>query len=341
MSNYRAKRYDVAKIAGVSEATVSFVFSGKRYVSPKLTSKVKEAAEKLDYQPDSIARSMVTKSTDTIAVLTSDIASPLQMEVIKSIQEEAIKKGYFVNVCGGIDHFEKYIDNFITRRIDGIFLSVNADLVTDEYIKKLVNKGISVIITSTREIDDERICGIKLDFESGMNQIIDYLISLGHTKIAYLSNFDDNYPADERLKSFRSTITKKIGNIEPLVQCNKPPYDSTIETGIKLAEELLKTTEDFTALVCSNDLMAMGAMSVLESKGFLIPQDISVIGIDDIMFSKAYNPPLTTLSHNAKEYGKKIFEILHDNIMNKTVVQKIVIEPKLIIRKSTATCPNW
>jgi DNA-binding LacI/PurR family transcriptional regulator len=337
MPNNRAKRSEVAQKAGVSEATVSFVFSKKRYVSKDLTDRVMEAAKELDYQPDFIARSMVTKTTETIAVLTSDIASPLQMEVIKSIQKEAMKKGFFVNVCGGTKNLESYIDNFIARRVDGVFLSVVSNYVSDVYIKKMLDKGISVIVTSTRHIDDERICGLELDFVYGVNTIIEFLKSINHSKIAYLSCFDDKYSSDKRLKAFKENMKKQFGNYKPLIICGEKPYESTIEVGYELAKKLINKTKDFTAILCTNDLMAMGAMDALRESFIKIPEEVSVIGIDDILFAKAFNPPLTTLSHKSKEYGKKIFEILYANIINKSEVRREVVLPELIIRKSTTS----
>lgn len=336
MIDERAKRSEVAKRAKVSEATVSFVFSKKRYVSSILTDRVVEAAKELDYYPDFIARTMVTKTSETIAVLTSDMASPLQMEIIKSIQKEAVKKGFFVNVCGGTKNLESYIDNFIARRVDGVFVSVVSSYVSDEYIKKMMNKGISVIVTSARHIDDARVCGLELDFILGMQKIVNYLKDLNHTKIAYLSCFDDNYIDDKRLKGFRQAMSEVLNISNPLIELGKQPYESTIEDGHLLMTNLSKRTRDFTAVICTNDLMAMGAIQALRELNYKVPEDVSVVGIDDILFSKAFNPPLTTLSHRAKEYGRKIFQILHDNIVDKSIVKREVFSPELIIRKTTA-----
>ena len=335
MSDSRAKRSEVAKKAEVSEATVSFVFSKKRYVSEDLTERVIQAAKELDYQPDFIARSMVTKTTETIAVLTNDIASPLQMEVIKSIQKEAMKMGFFVNVCGRTKNLERYIDNFIARRVDGVFVSVVSNYVRDNYIKKMLDRGISVIVNSARQIDDERVCGLELDFVAGIKKIIEYLKSLKHSKIAYLSCYDNKYDADKRLNGFIDTMKHEFNNDKPLIECGEEPYESTIEVGFDLMTKLVSKTKDFTAVLCTNDLMAMGAIAALREMKFSVPKDVSVVGIDDIFFAKVFYPPLTTISHASKEYGKKIFEILYANIMNKSIVRREIVEPELIIRKST------
>ncbi len=336
----RPKRSEVAALAGVSEATVSYVFSNKRYVSPALRERVMAAADELDYRPDMIAGAMITNRTNTIAVLTNDIASPLQMEVVKGIQKAAMSKDYFVNVCGGTANLERYIDNFIARRVDGVFVSVVSSFVSEHYLKKLLDRDISVIITSMRHVSDDRICGLELDFNRGMYQIIDHLIGLGHKKIAYLSGFDRNYSDDQRLFSFYAAMRDRLGNDEPLVEEGESPYDSTVQTGYALMKRLMARTRDFTAVVCTNDMMASGAMGALAEAGLRVPYDVSVVGMDDIQFAQVFNPPLTTISHRSEEYGEKIFDILYDNIRDKSVVRREVIEPELIVRRSTGPCRN-
>lgn len=335
MANTRAKRSEVAQLAGVSEATVSFVLSKKRYVSEELTARVTDAIKKLNYQPDSIARSMVTKTTETIVVLTSDIASPLQMEVIKSIQTEAMQKGFFVNVCGGTENLQNYIDNFIARHIDGIFLSVDPKFVSDADIARMLDSGISVIVTSARHISDDRVCGLELDFTYGMDRIVEYLVGAGHKDIFYLSCFDEDVQSDKRLRAYHKAMNKYLGT-EGKAIYGEAPYESTIQSGYLLCSQLIEGKNEFSAIICTNDLMAMGALDCLREHNISVPCDVSVVGIDDIVFAKAFNPPLTTLSHMSKAYGKRIFDILYSNIMDKSVVRREVVKPELIVRKSTA-----
>lgn len=257
------------------------------------------------------------------------------MEVVKGIQSAAMEKEYFVNICGGTDHLERYIDNFIARRVDGVFVSVVSSFVSDSYLQKLLNRDISVIITSMRHLPDDRICGLELDFGRAMYLIIDHLRSLGHRKIAYLSSFDAGYADDRRLSAFRKEMREKLNENDPLIIEGEPPYDSTVQTGYLYMKKLLEQTRDFTAVVCTNDTMASGAMGALSEAGLRIPEDVSVVGMDDIQFSQSFHPPLTTVSHCSELYGEKIFEILYDNIQDKSVVRREVIEPKLVVRRST------
>ncbi len=334
-----AKRHDVAVRAGVSETTVSFVYSKKRYVSPELCDRVLQAAKELNYYPDMVAASMAGNRTKSIAVLTDDLVSPLQLEIIKAIQEAAFDAGYFVYVCGGGQNLDSYLNNIISRKVDGVFLSVPVSAINNVALVDLLDRGISVIISSFRGFPDARVCGLELDFTAGMRRILEHLGSLGHRKIAYLSYCDEN-SIDGRLPAFRRYMSEMFGNDNPLVEMGEPPYHSDIERGNALMNRLLQRTEDFTAIVCTNDLMAYGAMATLRKHGMSVPSRVSVVGIDDITFSRASFPPLTTLSHCCAEYGKRIFDILHANIEGKDTVYRDVITPKLVVRDSTAVVPT-
>lgn len=334
--NVMAKRSDVARLAGVSGTTVSFVFSEKRYVSPELKEKVLAAAKKLNYQPDMIAATMRGSRTNSIAVLTNDIVNPLQMEIIKSLQESAIDAGYFVYICGGTRKLENYINHIISRKVDGVFLSVPIEVVGNEYIKMLLDRGISVLVTSSRGFFDDRLCGLELDFCSGMEQILGYLKECGHEKIAYLSCYDD-LDDDKRLPAFRNYMERTFHQSAPLIEMGEPPYESTIEAGEYLMKKLLSHTDDFTAVVCANDLMAFGALHVLHEYGLEVPRRVSVVGIDDIYLSKSFYPALTTLSHCSADYGRRIFEILKNNIEDKNDAERCSVQPKLVVRSSSGT----
>lgn len=328
------KREDVARLAGVSGTTVSFVFSQKRYVSPDLQERVLAAAKELNYQPNMIAATMRGSKTKSIAVLTNDIVSPLQMEIIKALQESAIDAGYFVYICGGTKKLETYVNHIISRKVDGVFLSVPIEVVGNDCIKELLDRGISVLVTSSRGFCDDRLCGLELDFSDGMKQILTYLKQCGHEKIAYLSCYD-NINEDKRLPAFYKYMKKLFHQDSPLVELGEPPYESTVETGDHLMKKLLNRTRDFTAVISANDLMAFGALQVLRENGIEVPRAVSVVGIDDITLSKSFYPALTTLSHCSEEYGKTIFDILRKNIEDKSCVERRSILPKLIVRNST------
>lgn len=329
----RVTRAEVAKLAGVSGPTVSYVFNKTRHVSEELEKRVREAAKQLNYHPDLIARSMVTKETKTISILTDDISNPLMIDIVKGIQESAISKGYFVNICGGDKNLEAYIDNFISRRVDGVFISVTPEKMAEEYVDKLLSYDISVVEITTRYDKDARICKIETDFEEGMSKIIHYLKKLNHRKIVYLSAFDEQYPNDKRLEFFKSLYQKNFELEEPVVIKGIYPYESTIQIGYELAAKLISSKKKFTAVICTNDLMAIGAIKALSDSNLRVPEDVSVVGIDNIVISNYVSPSLTTLDTQSRKFGERILEIMYDN-MKKGIVRCEVFGTELVIRKS-------
>ena len=129
-----------------------------------------------------------------------------------------------------------------------------------------------------------------------------------------------------------------LGEEDPVVFCGEPPFESTIERGYELAVRLIESGKEFTAVMCTNDMMALGAMRALREHGLRIPEDVSVAGMDDILFARSAYPSLTTISHRSEEYGRRIFGILKQNIDNKSVVSREKIEPLLVVRESTDAC---
>ncbi len=329
----RATRIDVARLAGVSSATVSYVFNGGRYVSDKLRERVMSAAKELNYMPNLVARAMGLKHTNTLAMLLSDIASPLQMEIMKGVQETAFKHDYFVNICGGEEHLARYIDNFIARRVDGVFISTAPHNLKDEDILRLLQMDIKVVVNAERAKGLEGLSGIETDFADGMLQIVKHLTGLGHRNIAYVGAFDDDFAYDKRLGFFRDAA--KACSVSGITVCGHKPYASDPKEGYRLAGVCLDEHPNVTALVCTNDEMAFGAIRALSDRNLRVPQDVSVVGIDNIAMAKICSPALTTLGCDSLRFGERIFEILYDNIINDRT--KIEYMPaKLFVRESTA-----
>ena len=327
-------RKDVAKLAGVSETTVSFVLSGKRYVSDDLIQKVNAAVKQLNYHPDMIAKTMKGKKTHSVAVLINDFTNPLHMQMIQSIENTAMDNGYFVNICGGNVHLDRYLDEFVSRRVDGVFIVANAENLTSDNIALLLDNGISVVFGSVNNLMDERICGVAIDFEKGMDDIISYLKSSGHKKIAYFSLYDCGLN-DVRLDYFKRAMKRYFNDDDPIVEGGAGLKDSAMRTGYDLAKRLMASKKEYTAVVCMNDMLAMGAIAAFQDSGVKIPDDVSVVGIDDISFAEEYAGGLTTLSHKADLFGKKVFEVLKNNITDKNCVGREIIVPELIVRKTT------
>ena len=329
-----ATRKDVARLAGVSETTVSFVLSGKRYVSKERADRVRAAVKQLNYHPDMIAKTMKGKKTHSIAVLINDFTNPLYMQIIESIENKAMDNGYFVNICGGNTHLERYIDEFISRRVDGVFIVANSDLLTTNHIEQLLENNISVVYGTVNDMMDDKICGVAIDFNKGMNDIVSYLKENGHGKIAYMSLYNKG-TNDLRLDCFKNSMKKYFGIDNPIIEYGCGIEGTAIKTGYDGAEKLLSRNKDVTAIICMNDLLAVGAISAIDKNGYRVPDDISVVGIDNISISAEYAKGITTLSHKAEYFGEKVFDVLKRNVVDKNDVGREIIAPELIIRSTT------
>lgn len=315
----KVTRKDVAKYAGVSEQTVSYVLNKSRKFSDDIVNRVNQAIKALNYQPDMIAKSMSQKHTKSVAVFIRDMGNPIFPEIIHGFQKKAFEKGYSVYIADtkGCQDVDFLITSLISRRIDGVYISMFSDNDFVRVANRFQENGIQVVIGN----EEVRLCdvpSVTVDFENGMKQIVRYLYDCGHEKIVYLSGIDTRQKNDCRYEAFCREYQALFGK-EPFVIQNEEPYETTVESGKNLTEKLFEITDDFTAIVTTNDLMAYGVIDVLKRKKKRIPDDVSVIGIDDIMFSKYVNPALTTLGYNNQKFGEKTFKTLMKRIQGEVV----------------------
>lgn len=329
----KVSRKDVAKYAGVSEQTVSYVLNNSRKFSKDIVERVQKAIKDLNYQPDMIAKSMSQKQTKTVAFFVRNIENPIFPAIIHGFQRKAFEKGYSVYIADteGCRDVDFLITSLISRRIDGVYISMFSDDDFVRVVNRFKENGIKVVIGN----EDPRLCGVPsvtVDFYDGMRQILKYLYDCGHEKIVYLSGIDTKQKNDSRYASFGEEYRRLFGR-EPVVIENEEPFATTVESGKQLAEKLFEQTDDFTAIITTNDLMAYGVIDVVKQKNKNVPDDVSVIGIDDIMFSKYINPPLTTLGYNNEEFGAKTFKILMKSIAGENV--ESVKENCYIVERST------
>lgn len=312
----KVTRADVARLAGVSTATVSYVLNNSRSISEKTRERVMAAVRQLNYKPDLIARSMTTNETMQLSMMINDITNPFFSEIAVGFENAAIRKGYFVNICTGLKNVNDYFDNYVARRIDGVFVAAVPNKFDLNKLYNLTDNGIKVIVSGNAQADLKRVSAVENDYASGMDIAVSYLQQLGHRHIAYLSGFGKKHTFDRKLDAYLSAMQKYgLGKTELLLE-GRPPYHTSIKDGYAMAQELIKSGKEFTAVICTNDLMAMGAVSALIDAGLQVPSDVSVIGFDDIAFSGMWRPSLTTLAVSKMELGRRAFELLYSNIKN-------------------------
>ena len=298
----------VAKEAGVTPTTVSCVLNNTRPVSEKVRKRVMDAIEKLNYVPDMTSRAMQGKGTKQIAVMVDSIKNPFLAELVYSIEEAGIKRGFFFNICGKMD-LKKYIPNIIARKIDAVYFCSEIKNDEAQYVRQLLDNGIKVLTGSHFHSFEDEISRIDMATGSAMSRAVRLLHEKGHTKIGFLNTFCADSGLDDRLSSYLATM-EELG-LAPIFVSPEHTILSTIDNGKKLFAELIEKRKDVTAVIGLNDLVAIGAMNEAQRRGYKIPDDISFIGIDGIELASLVMPKLTTFWSNATELGHKAFEILY------------------------------
>lgn len=332
----KASRKDVALMAGVSEATVSYVLNKSRNVSEETISKVLEAVKTLDYYPDMVARSMVKNQTNQLAIFMGDLDNPFYGEIVLGFENASFENNYFTSISSSDINVERYISNFIARRIDGVFILAMPLEFHFESINRLLKNGIKVLISGSFVEDFEGdVSYIEPLYSNGIDQAVIHLKELGHRNIAMLSGIERNFKFDNRVDHFLKSMQKNLPESEAIIIEGRKAYQSDMDLGYKLMENVLKNHTDVTAVICRNDIKALGAMLAVNDNGKSVPNDISIIGIDDILFSSVSNPTLTSIGMDKKAYGRLAFEMLKNAIENKLFEHK-TIDTFLIKRNSTS-----
>lgn len=332
--NKKITRELVAKRAGVSIATVSCVLNNTRSFSEKTRKKVLNAVKELKYVPDMVARSMKINKSYQFAAIINDIKNPMFSELVYELEKEGIKHNYFLNICGGFADFEIYVNQMIARHVDGVFIAVSLQKREQSLIDRLVQNGVRIVSGGGKEYKNYHrdIIYVNVDLESGLRKHFELLKMLGHRQVAYLSAFPENEMDDLRAKIFKK-LSKEYFNVDAPYIFNENAYiDSDIENGYLKGKKMLTSPRKFTAVIATNDLMAIGFIRAMREYGLRCPEDISVLGIDNNTLAPVYEPSLTTFGPDYSVYAKTIFDLLYgedDGIKEHTV------EVKHFVREST------
>ncbi len=325
---------DVADLAQVSTTTVSHVINNTRYVSNELRQRVFVAMRDLGYHPNSLARSLRRGETKTIALITPDASNPFFAEIARLIEDFGYNNDYSVIFCNSDNNIDKqlsYVETMISKQVDGIVFISAGD--SEVHLQLLSNFGIPVIVVD-RNVPADMADVVMIDNDYGGYEATKYLISLGHRRIACITGPSDITPSAARVHGYRRAL--KEANI-PEVPGYVVSGDFQLSGGITATRRILKITPLPTALFVCNDIMALGAISAARSENRRIPQDLSVVGFDDISLAAATHPPLTTMAQPIHEIARIASQTLIDRLQSKaqiTTNQTIILKPKLVIRDS-------
>lgn len=326
---------DIAQVAKVSQGTVSAVINGHPTVKPANVRKVMEACEKLGYVPDIVARAMRTGRSQQIGLLIPDIRNPYYPELARGVEDAATVAEYRVFLCNVDRNLEKernYVRSLVARKVDGL-LMVKPQLPIEE-LRELRGKCGCVIFEPGEAVLGE-FDVVDADSRSGSEEAVKHLLEQGHRRIAYIGGRMDSVGAKERLNGYMAQLTKHGIKVDKdLIKQG----DYSMESGYLAAKALLCSEERPTAIFAANDVMALGALKRLTEQGVRVPQDISLVGFDDIAMASYSTPSLSTVRMPKYEMGRKGFEMLQRILQNqgKWEPSHTVLKTGYIARESVA-----
>ncbi|RPF47378.1 LacI family transcriptional regulator [Hydrogenoanaerobacterium saccharovorans] len=335
MSN-RVTLKDVAKKADVSSATVSYVLNEKKSISAETKKRVWDAIESLDYVPDLSARSLTMRDSKLIGVVVpqTEPGSKLMFqnnfysEILGSIEYHARLHGYHV-IISATDANESYMTLAKERNLDGIIV---IGMYPDEFYQQMKKTRIPIVLIDSY-CDDHYYHNIRIDDAYGSYLATKYVLEQGHRKIAFFSGqLKENGVMKKRLIGYQQALAEKQVPFCPeYVFEGKIDYDS----GIQLAENLLGAKLPATAVVAAADILAMGAMKGFYERGVKVPDDLSVMGFDDLEISKYLTPGLTTIKQEISQKGERAVEMLFKNIQEPNLTKQEQILPVSIVERSS------
>ena len=328
---------EVAKMAKVSIATVSRTINQASSVDPKTAARVRKAIEELRYYPNLQARSLVSGRSRILGLIVSDITNPFFPELVKGFEDVAVQRGYEIIVSStNYDPVRMALSvrRMLERKVEGvgIMTSEMEPSLTDQLVRRKV-PTVFLDVGSVHGL----ISNIQVDYASGINQAVEHLLNLGHRRIGFISGPLSLKSARTRRSAFLECLTRTgILEDEELVT----EGDHTIDGGLEAMSRLLLLSNPPTAVLASNDLTAMGAMSAARRRNWRVPEDVSVIGFDDIRFAEFTDPPLTTVRLSRRELGETAFRALLNHIQSENEETashgaQYPVMPSLVVRSST------
>lgn len=301
---------DVARVAGVSIATVSRVFNNHTLVNPGTASRVLEVASQLEYWPNGAAQSLTTRRTHTLGVMLPELFGEFYSEVIRGIDRQSRAHDYQILLSSSHSNGEEVLiaGRAMLGRIDGLIMMA-PDEASIETVER-VRRRVPVVLLNPR-IDVEGCCSVAFENFSGARAAVAHLIGLGHREIAMITGPQGNVDAEERLRGFRRAMAD--GGLDPDLAL-VVPGDFRESTGYDAGVTVLSHPSRPTAVFAANDAMAVGLLAALRAAGRRVPRDIAVIGFDDIAMAAYLNPPLTTVRVDACELGQRAVDLMMGSI---------------------------
>lgn len=325
---------EVARQAEVSVATVSRTMRHPDSVAAATRTRVQAAMADLGYRPNIQARNLRTAQTRLIIVLVTNIANPYFAEVIRGIEAIAHENGYSIllgDVLENRTREQAYMDLLAARQADGMI-----SLLPQEPSRTV--HGSPMVIACCTDTAGSKFSSVFIENERAARGAVDYLISLGHRQVGFITGWTTSPNSKSREEGYRAAMSAAGAEVRPELIATG---EFNVESGYRAAERLMLLNPDLTAIFCSNDEMALGAIRAIKARGLKVPGDISVVGFDGIHLAPYFDPPLTTVATPMRELGEEAMRILLDELRDPSTPQlKRLLPTSLVIRESTGAPPK-
>jgi LacI family transcriptional regulator len=332
---------DVARVAKVHPGTVSRALNPETrgLVNSETAERVLRVAEELAYRPNPIARGLKTNRSYTIGVLIPDITNPLFPPILRGIEDRLDDAGYtalIVNTDNDADRERTHLEAMHTRQVDG-FISATARL-DREVLAEVASRGTPLVLVN-RSFEDGSVPAVAVNDRQGIQLAVDHIAGLGHERIGHIAGPQNTSTGHRRYLGFLEAMGS-AGLPAPEDQIKYSGWFSE-EEGRRVCSELLDADRDLTAIVAANDLLAIGCYDALEAHGLRCPEDVSIVGFNDMPLVDHLRPPLTTVRVPQREIGSVAAELLLERLSEGSeTAREILLEPALVIRGSTAAPPG-
>jgi len=331
---------DIAKEAKVSVTTVSRALNGYSDVNEETRKRIMEVAKRLNYSPNTLARSLVMKKSKTIGLLVSNLTREgtkdnFTYEVLCGINDAVSRFEYdliFFSTTSSKQSEKTYTQLCRERRVEGVIIM--GIKTNDPYLQEVVESDIPCVLIDI-PIVSKTVGNVTTDNLLGAKEAVKHLLKLNHRTIGMINGHNEAFVSQERLKGYKEALAEfGISYNEDLVENGQ----FTEEDAYKAAVRLLSKHPEMTALFCASDIMALGVIQAAKDLGKNLPVDLSIVGYDDIILSSYVTPSLTTIRQNKYLLGEEAAKLLIDMLDGKTKPYSKVLDTELVIRNSTTAC---
>ena len=327
----------VAEKAGVSLGTVSNAINRPEILAPETLKRVRKAIDELKFIPNASAQTLRAGKTRILGLVVPDISNPFFTDLAKGVNDAALLAGYVVILCNTDEDSEKedhYIDILAGQNVRGILITPAHE--TNKRLNEISKRGIGLTLVDRPSIGVDT-CSVEVNDAHGGLLALEHLYERGHRKIMCLTGESDIPQVAERERGMREAISRISKADRPTIVTQRIPMMTADSASTVMSEHIAEKGLNFTAVICGNDLVAFGAIRAIRAAGYSIPEDVSVIGYDDIDFAANATVPLTSIAQPKYQLGYAAAELVISECENpeKHAHQKIQFQPHLIVRNST------